>query len=58
MNYLTNLRSSILVVWAAPGGRETFQKRGGFRPPPFWKVSRLPGAAQTIKIDDTLKTYV
>jgi len=36
-----------LGVWAAPGGRETFQKGGGRSPPPFWKVSRWPGAAQT-----------
>jgi len=39
-------------VWAARGGRETFQKAGGRSPPPFWKLSRPPGAAQTPKIDD------
>ena len=37
---------------AAPGGRETLQKGGGLRSPPFWKVSRPPQAAQTPKIDD------
>ena len=45
-------RSSIFGVWAAPGGRETFQKGGGRSPPSFWKVSRPPGTAQTPKIDD------
>jgi len=49
---LTGRKSSIWGVWAAPGGRETLQKVGGLRPPPFWKVSRPPGAAQTPKIDD------
>jgi len=46
-DFLTDRKSSILGVWAAPDGRETFQKEGGLRPPPFWKVSRPPGAAQT-----------
>ena len=44
---LTNRKSSILGIWAAPGDRETLQKGGGRRPPSFWKVSRPPGAAQT-----------
>ena len=47
-DFLTDRRSSILGIWAAPGGRETFQKGGGLRPRSFWKV----GAAQTVKIDD------
>ena len=51
-DFLTDRKSSIWWVWAAPGGRETLQKGGGFRPPLFWKVSRPPGAAQTPKIDD------
>ena len=50
--FLTDRKSSILGVWAAPGGRETFQKGGGRSPPPFWRVSRPPGAAQTLKIYD------
>ena len=36
----------------SPGGGETLQKGGGRGPPPFWRVSRPPGAAQTPKIDD------
>ena len=51
-DFLTDRKSSILGVWAAPGGREAFQKDGGLRPPPFWKFSRPPGAAQTPQIDD------
>ena len=51
-DFSTDRRSSILAVWAAPGGRETFQMRGGQSPPPFWKVSRPPRAAQIPKIDD------
>ena len=31
----TDRKSSILGVWAAPGGKETFQKGGGLRSPPF-----------------------
>ena len=55
-DFLTDRKSSILEVWAAPGSRETFQKNGGgLRPPPFWKVSRPPGAAQTPKIDENLE---
>ena len=45
----------------APGGRKTFQTGGGLRPPPFWKVLRPPGAAQTPKIDDlrsVKKSYI
>jgi hypothetical protein len=45
-------KSSIFVVWAVPGGRETLSKGGGLRPPPFGRVSRPPGAAQAPKIDD------
>jgi len=37
-DFLTDRTSSILGVWAAPGGQETFQKGGGRRPPRFWKV--------------------
>jgi len=47
--------------WAAPGGRDTFQKGGGLRRPSFWKVSRPPGAAQTPKIYDlrsAKKSYI
>jgi len=29
---LTDRKSSILGVWAAPGGRETLQKGGGVKP--------------------------
>ncbi len=35
-------KSAIFGVWAAPGGRETFPKGGGLRPPTFWRVYRLP----------------
>ncbi len=38
-------------VWA-PGARETLQKAGGRNPPPFWRVSKAPGAAKTPKITD------
>jgi len=51
-DFLTDRKSSIWGVWAALGGPETFQKGGGRSPPRVWKVSRLPGAAQTPKIDD------
>ena len=54
---MTSRKSSIWGVWAAPGGRETFQKGGGLRPPPFCRVSRPPGAAQTPKIDDRSKNH-
>ena len=60
-DFSTDRKSSILEVWAAPGGRETFQKGWGLRPPPFRKVSRLPGAARTRKIDDfrsVKKSYI
>ena len=60
-DFLTDRKSSILGVWAAPGGRDSFQKDGGLRPPPFCKVSRPPGAAQTPKIDDlrsVKKSYI
>ena len=53
-DFLTDRRLSILRVWAAPGGRETFQKGGG-------KVYRPPGAAQTLKIDEfrsVKKSYI
>jgi len=46
-----------LGVWAALGGRETFQKGRGRR----LRVSRVPGAAQTPKIDDlrsVKKSYI
>ena len=43
-------RWSILVVWPAPGDRETVLKGGWLRPPPFRRVSRAPGAGQTSKI--------
>ena len=42
-DFLTGRESLILGVWAAPGARETFQKGGGLRPPPFWRVSGRPG---------------
>ena len=29
-------------VWAASGGRETFQKDGGLRPPSFWRAPQPP----------------
>jgi len=50
----------MLGVWAAPGGRETFQSVAvaGSR---FWKVPRPPGAAQTPKVDDlrfVKKSYI
>jgi len=41
-DFLTDRKSSIFGVRAAPGGRETFQKGGGLR---FGKVSRPPEAA-------------
>jgi len=59
--FLTDRKSPLLRFWAAPGGRETFQKGGGLRPPPFWKASRPPGAAQNPKIDDfrsVKKSYI
>jgi hypothetical protein len=40
-------KSSMLGVWAAPGAREILPKGGGRSPPPFGRVSRSPGAAQT-----------
>jgi len=46
-DFLTDRTSPIFGVWAAPGGRETFQKGGGRRTLSFWKVSRPPGSAQT-----------
>ena len=60
-DFLTDQKSSILGVWAAPGGRETFQKDGGLRTPPFWTVLGPPGAAQTPEIDDlrsVKKSYI
>jgi len=60
-DFLADRKWSILGVWAAPGGRETFQNGGGLRPPPFWKVSRPPGAAQSPEIDDfrsVKKSYI
>ena len=51
----------MLGVWAAPGGRETFQKCGGRSPQPLWRVSRPPGAAQTPNTDDfrsVKKSYI
>ena len=52
-DFLTDRKSSILGVWAPPGGRENLPKGGRGRSPlSFWKVSRPPGAAQTPKIDD------
>jgi len=50
-DFLTDRRSSICWVWAAPGGQDTFHKGGERSPPPFWKVSWPPGAAQTLIID-------
>ena len=47
---LTDRKSSILGIQAAPGGRNTLQKDDGLSTPPsFGKVSRQPGAAQTPK---------
>ncbi len=46
---------SFFFVWGilvAPGALETLQKGGGLCPPPFWRVSRAPGAAQTPKMTD------
>ena len=45
-------KSSSFGVWAAPGARETLPEGGGQSPPPFWRVSKAPGAAQTLKLDD------
>ena len=45
------LFGSVFGVWAAPGGFESIQKCGGRSPPPFWMVSKPPGAAQTPKTD-------
>ncbi len=42
---------SIFGVWPAPGAREILPKGGEFRPPRFKRVSRVPGAGQTTKID-------
>ena len=49
---LKDRESVILGVWAAPGARETIPKGGGLGPPPFGRVSRAPGAAQTNKMSD------
>ena len=60
-DFFTDRKSSIWGVWAAPGGRETLQKGGERSPPPFGKVSRPPGAAQTPQIDDfrpVKKSYI
>ncbi len=45
-------KSAIFGVWAALGALETLQKGGGLCPPPFARVSRAPGAAQTPKMTD------
>ena len=60
-DFLADRKSSILGFWAAPGGRETFQKRWGAKPPTFLEGSRPPGAAQIPKIDDlrsVKKSYI
>ena len=44
--------SAIFGVWAAPGAPETLPKGGGPRSPPFGRVSRAPGVAQTSKMTD------
>ncbi len=48
-------RKSVIVrVWATPGAPETIPKGGrwGAKPPPFGRLSRAPGAAQTPKMTD------
>ncbi len=52
MKFVKGRKSVILGVWAAPGAPETLPKGGGLRPPPFARVSRGPGAAQTPKMTD------
>ncbi len=42
-------KSVMFRVWAAPGARETRQKGGGRSRPPFWRLSKAPGAAQSPK---------
>ena len=32
-----------------------YKRMGGFRPPPLWKVSRPPGAAQNTKMSDLME---
>ncbi len=39
--------SVMLGVWAAPGAPETLAQGGGRSPPPFGRVSGVPGPAQT-----------
>jgi len=41
--FLTDRKSSILGVWAAPGGRETLQKGWGLRPHLFGGFPGRPG---------------
>ncbi len=50
--FFKDRNSVILGVWAAPGAPETLAKGGGLRPPPFARVSKSPGATQTLKITD------
>jgi hypothetical protein len=45
-------KSAILGVWVAPGAPEILAKGRGRSPPPFGRVSRAPGAAQTPKMTD------
>jgi len=43
-DFLTDLKSSILGVWAAPCTWETFQKDGGAAPPPPTFLEGIPAA--------------
>jgi hypothetical protein len=52
LEFCKNWKSVILGVWAALGTPETLAKGGGVRPPPFGRVSKAPGAAQTPKMAD------
>ncbi len=45
-------QSAILGVWPAPGAPDTLPKGGGVLSPPFGRVYRAPGAAQTPKMTD------
>jgi len=52
-DFLTDRKSPILGVWAAPGGRETFQKGGGRSPPSFLEgFPAARGPPRPRKIDD------
>ena len=54
--FLTDPGSSILGVWATPGGRETFQKGGGAKPPTF--LEGIPAAPKIDDLRSVKKSYI